>query len=96
MIRYLPNGVPIGVDVPYLTVGTYPVKGAFAVTSKLAAQQGSVRIPVGKNRVATYSSSRPTNVYLAEKGRNYQIEVYDPTPQRAQQLVRSGQIEAVR
>lgn len=96
LIRYLPAGVPVGVKVPYLTVGTYPVKHAFGVTSKLAAQQGSVSIPVGENRVATYSSSRPTNVYLAEKGRDYQIEVYDPTPDRAQQLVRSGQIEPVR
>jgi len=96
VIRYLPDGVPVGVKVPYLTVGTYPLKHAFDVTSKLAAQQGSVPIPVGKNRVATYSTSRPTNVYLAEKGSDYQIEVYDPTPDRAQQLVRSGQIEAIR
>jgi hypothetical protein len=39
--------------------------------------------------------SRPTSVYLAYPGSNYQIEVFDPLPRRALDLVVSGQVKAV-
>jgi hypothetical protein len=39
---------------------------------------------------------RPTSVYLAFPDLDLQIEVYDPKPGRAQQLVASGQIAPVR
>jgi hypothetical protein len=96
LIRYLPNGVPIGSKTPYLTIGTYPVKNAFAVTTGVAKRAGSVSIPVGTDRVAFYSSSKPTNVYFAQRGSDYQIEVYDPVAQEAKQLVASGKIQTVR
>ena len=96
LIRYLPSGVPVGSKTPYLTIGTYPMKNAFAVTSRVANQTGSVPIPVGNDRVAFYSSSKPRNVYFAQRGSDYQIEIYDPVPQEAQQLVASGKIQTVR
>jgi hypothetical protein len=96
LIRYLPNGAPIGSKTPYLTIGTYPMKNAFAVTSGVAKRAGSVSIPAGNDRVAFYSSSKPTNVYFAQRGSDYQIEVYDPVAQEAKQLVASGKIQAVR
>jgi hypothetical protein len=48
-IRYLPAGVPIGSNQPYLTIGTYPVSDAFIVTSRLAAKSGSVPVDIGKD-----------------------------------------------
>ena len=45
--------------------------------------------------IGVYSSSQPTNVYVAYPGSNLQIEVFDPSAKRAQQLVASGQVTPV-
>jgi hypothetical protein len=95
-IRYLPAGVPIGSSQPYLTIGTYPVRHAFIVTSRLAAKSGSVPVDIGKDGVAFSSRKSPESVFLAYRGSGVQIEVYDPTPDRARDLVTSRQVTAVR
>jgi hypothetical protein len=95
-IRYLPGGVPVGSDKQYLTIATYPVKNAFTVTGKLAGKSSSVRIGIGKKGVAFYNRESPTNVLLAHRGSNYQIEVYDPSPGQAQRIVVSHRVSAVR
>jgi hypothetical protein len=69
---------------------------AFAVTSRLARNTDSVKIPVGKGGIAFYSKNRPTSVYLAYPGRNYQIEVYAPRSVDAHQIVATGQVKAVK
>src|SRR5207248_6580298 len=46
-IRYLPGGVTLGSSQPYLTVATYPYKGAYAAPSATAAEPGSVRVNFG-------------------------------------------------
>jgi hypothetical protein len=89
-LRYLPTGVRVGVDKPYLTVGTYPVQNAFSVTRRLAQRPGAVPIDVGSEAVAFYSEAQQTNVYLAYRGVDLQIEVYDPSPERAQDIVASN------
>jgi hypothetical protein len=94
-IRYLPPGVAIGSDAPYLFVGTYPMHDAFDATSRLAQQRGSVKIPVANGGVAYYDTSSPNNIYLAYPGVDAQIEVYDPSAGRAQQVVASGQVQPV-
>lgn len=95
LIRYLPAGTKVGASGTFLTVGTYPMKNAFTITSGLARGSGAVAIPIGHGAVAFYSKKTPTNVYVAYPGSNYQIEVYDPTTRAAQQLVFSGQIVPV-
>ena len=94
-IRYLPRGVAIGTDKPYLTIGTYPVAGAFTVLSTLANRSGSVKLQVGGGAIAFYDASSPTNVYFADPGSSYQVEVYDPSPTEARTLVSSGQVVPV-
>jgi hypothetical protein len=93
-IRYLPKGVKLGSSRPLLTIGTYPVQDAFAVTQNRADKRGSIRIP-SKGAVAFYNTKAPTSVYLAFPGSDFQVEVYDPSPAQARQLVRSGKIVAV-
>ncbi len=95
-IRYLPPGAKLGASTPLLTVGTYPVTGAFAAAQRSAAQPASVRLSARTGGVAFYSKSAPTSVYLAYPGLDYQIEVYDPAPAEARQLVESGRISPVR
>ena len=95
-VRYLPKGVPVGVDkADYTIVGTYPVPNATSVLQGLAEKSGENKLSVPNGGIAVYSSSQPTNVYVAYPGSNLQIEVFDPSAERAQRLVTSGQVEPV-
>jgi hypothetical protein len=93
-VRYLPESVAVGSSTQYLFVATFPMTNAFAATTQVANRSSSVKLPVSKG-VAFYSRSTPKNIYLAFPGSNYQIEVFDPDPQHARQLVAQGQIEPV-
>jgi hypothetical protein len=94
-VRYLPSGVAVGSTKPFLTVATYPVPNAFAATKAAGVGDGAVHIAI-RNGVAFYSRQRPTSVYLAYPGSNYQIEVFDPSPRAAHRIVASGQVQPVR
>jgi hypothetical protein len=95
-IRYLPQGVPVGVDkADYTIVGTYPVPNATAVLQGLAKKSGETKLSAPGGGIAVYSSSQPTNVYIAYPGSNLQIEVFDPSAERARQIVTSGQVVPV-
>ena len=95
-IRYLPNGTAVGSKKQYLTIGTYPAKTAYATARRRARAIGSVRVPLGNRVVAYYRSDTPTNVFLAYPGIDYTVEVYDPSPGRARDLVAAGQVTAAR
>lgn len=94
-VRYLPAGVPVGSPSAYLTVGSYTMPNAFAVTKHVAGAVGSVRVPVGRGGVAFYRRKSPTSVYVAFPASNIQIEVFDPSPLLARRLVSSGAIAQV-
>jgi hypothetical protein len=88
-VRYLPPGVPVGDKQPnFLTVGTYPVPGAYAVAVSAAKASGWHTFALA-NGVAVYSNAKPTSVYVAYKGSNFQIEVYDPSSARARQVAKA-------
>jgi hypothetical protein len=93
-VRYLPKGVSIGSDDPYLTVGTYPLRNAYAVTRTVSRRSTSRVIPMD-GAVAFYGKRSPTHVYVAYPGIDYQIEVYDPSPSKARQVVTSGRLGPV-
>ena len=93
-IRYLPGGVTLGSSQPYLTVATYPYKGAYAATNASASEPGSVQVNVAGG-VAYYTNAKPTSVYVAFKGTDEQIEVFDAVPARARALVAAGKIKPV-
>lgn len=94
-VRYLPAGTKAGARVAALTIGTYPVTNAFSVTQGIATRSGSVQVPVTGGGIAFFNSAAPTSVYLAYPGSNVQIEVYDPRPGGAKQLVTAGAIVPV-
>jgi hypothetical protein len=96
-IRYLPSGVPVGIrQAAYTIVGTYPVTSAYKVLQGLAKKPDESSFSAPAGGFAVYSTSQPNNVYLAYPGSNLQIEVYDPSPQRARELITSGQVAPVR
>jgi hypothetical protein len=61
-VRYLPRSVAAGSPTTVLTVATYPLANALAITSGAARAPGSIRLAVGGGGVAFYSKPRPTNV----------------------------------
>jgi hypothetical protein len=96
-IRYLPDGVRVGDRRPeYLTVGTYPQKGALGILKTTAAKNGVKTIDVGEGALAFVDKKHPTSVYVAYPGSDFQIEVYDPAPGRARRLLTSGQVIPLR
>jgi hypothetical protein len=97
LLRYLPAGTKAGASGAYLTVGTYPMRHAFAITGRLAKQAGNARLLVGGGAIAVTAATGASrkSVYVAYPGVDYQIEVFDPKPGEAQKLVASGQLARV-
>jgi hypothetical protein len=92
-IRYLPRGVAAGdPQARYLTVGTYPVEDAMAATRRSGLAKGAVVRELAGGAVAVYNDNSPTSVFLAFPGIPRQVEVFDPSPEAARNLVNSGRI----
>ena len=94
-LRYLPRGVKAGATADYLTVGTYPFANAFHVVEGLAKNPGSTIVKTTGNAIAFYYRARPTNIYVAFPGSNFEIEIFDPVSGQAKKLVTSGKLIAV-
>lgn len=95
-MRYLPPGTRAGSNITALTVGSYPVKGAFSSVQRLSGQSGFVPVAVTGGAVAAYPKAAPTSVYLAYPGSDAQIEVYSPKHGEAASLVTAGKIVPIR
>ena len=94
-VRYLPPGVAAGDPQAYLTVASYPLRDAFAVTLAAASGPNAERVPVD-GAVAFVNELRPASVFLAYPGSDVQVEVSHPRPGEARALVSSGAIGPVR
>jgi hypothetical protein len=94
-VRYLPRGVAAGDPRAFRTVGTYPFTGAYAATKGVAKERGSVFRNLKGGWLAVYRPSKPTSIYLARAGFDYQLEIFDPSAARARQLVTSGRLRRV-
>lgn len=88
-LRYLPHGVPVGSSTVVRTIGTYPFPGAYSAVHRLSQEADTVWFTVRDGGIGVYRRSRPTNVYLAWPGLDYQVEVFDPQAVRALELARS-------
>ena len=96
-IRYLPRGVKVGDRKGgYLIVGTYPVPNAYKAVQTAARQNGAHTLGLGSRGLAVYNDTSATNIYFAEPGSDYQVEVYEPNAARARALVTSGAIRPIR
>jgi hypothetical protein len=93
-VRYLPHGVALGAAKPYLTVATYPFTGAFTTLSKQAAATGVASARLAHGGLAVLDRAYPKSVHLAFPGLNYQVEVYDPTPGLAMDLLAAGKLSS--
>src|ERR687894_413540 len=79
----------------YLSVATYPQRGAYAALRAAARREGNVSRRTATGALVVYDRARPTNVYFARPKIPVQVEVYDPDPRRARSLVLGGRVREV-
>lgn len=78
-LKYLPGGVGINdTTTPFRTVGTYVQKNAYSVGQYTGSLKGNVGMINPDGNSVFYSDARLTNVYIGIKGKDIQIEVFDP------------------
>ena len=98
-VRYLaPGASPGDRRAGFTTVGTYPLRlSAYEAATGAAKKKGMVSRKSRSGGIAVWNPRRPTSVYLAYPTSNHLlVEVYDPSPQRAQRLALSGEVASVR
>jgi hypothetical protein len=95
-IRYLTHGAAAGDPLPaFLSVGTYPVSDALTLLRAIAHRKGEVTASLRGGGIAVASAKDLTNVYFAEPGKPYLVEVFDPYRGDALKLVISGSVKPV-
>jgi hypothetical protein len=95
-VRYLPKNAKAGASGLYLTVGTYPFRGAAAALRKIAKSDPSLVIKGPNGIVAVVDGKSAKSVHIAYPGSDYQIELFDPSAAGARRLVSSGKVARVR
>jgi hypothetical protein len=96
-VRYLPEDAEVGDPSPdFLTVATYPLENGYARVLAAAEEEGAETEELPDGGLALVDADRPSSVYVAYEGEPYQVEVYDPSPDRALDLVTSGAVQPVR
>jgi hypothetical protein len=96
-VRYLARNAEVGDPKPsYLTVATYPLDNGYARVQAASKRKGAESEELQNGGLALVNRERPSSVYLAYPRGKYQVEVYDPSPDRARDLVFSGAVQPVR
>lgn len=96
-VRYLPKGTEVGDRRPdFLTVATYPQRNGFTAVSEAAKERGTVERELPDGGLAVYNRRRPESVFFSYPRARYQVEVYDPAPGRALELVSSSKVVPIR
>ncbi|MBI3428782.1 MAG: hypothetical protein HY050_01725 [Actinobacteria bacterium] len=96
-VRYLPGGVGLNdTKTLFRAIGTYAQKNAFNISQTAGAADGNVGFISADGNSVFYAKGRPTNVYIGIKGKDIQVEVFDPVVDQALGLVLvRGQISLV-
>jgi hypothetical protein len=97
-VRYLPNGEGANDTAKnYLIVATYRVNAAYDAVRTAGNEQDGIGLLTSDGAAVYYNKNAATNVYLAYPGQDLQIEVFDPTPGKALQLVNTiGLVKPIR
>jgi hypothetical protein len=96
-VRYLTGNAEAGDPKPrYLTVATYALNNGYARVLAASKRKGARSQKLQNGGLALINPGRPSSVYLAYPRGKYQVEVYDPSPARARELVFSGAVQPVR
>jgi hypothetical protein len=71
-------------------VPTYPLENGYARVLAAAEEQRAKTEELPNGGLALVDADRPSSVYLAYEDERYQVEAYDPSPDRALELVTRG------
>ena len=94
-IRYLPSGVAAGSTDQYLTVATYEQQNAYQGLESAAKSPGATWSKLSGGALVVQPGDKPKSAYFAFPQANLLMEVFDPTPGRAYELIRTGVIQPV-
>ncbi len=95
-VRYLTGDAEAGDQrADFLTVSTYAQPNAVAVLRRQSERSGGTLGQAPGNATVYYDRANPRSVYLAYPGSSIEVEVYDPSFERALRLVDSGRVVAV-
>lgn len=95
-VRYLTGGAKPGdKNADFLTVATYNVDNAEAALEEVGGREGRSTFEVPGGGLAVANSAEPERIYFTPAGSDLQVEVFDPEPGRARELVESGQIAPI-
>lgn len=86
-VKYLPGGVGLNDTKTFRAIGTYTQKNAFTVAKNAGTSPGNMSFINADGNAVFYSKGRPTNVYVGIKGKDIQVEVFDPADGQALGLV---------
>ncbi len=97
-VRYLPNGEGANDTAKnYLIVATYRVNAAYDAVKTAGNEQDGIGLMTSDGAAVYYNKNAATNVYMAYPGQDLQIEVFDPSPGKALQLVNTtGLVKPIR
>jgi hypothetical protein len=94
-IRYLPEGEEAESEEQFLTVGSYQQVDAIESIRELGSKPGALLVQIDGGGSAYAEGVDATSAYMAFPGVEAQVEVFDPEPGKALQLIRSGTIVPV-
>jgi hypothetical protein len=95
-IRYLPKDVPVnGEPGRHLVIGTYPYRDALNAL-KASGTGTPITLTSTPPGIAVVDTKTPTNVRVAFKGLDFQIDVYDPKAADALKYATSTDLVPVR
>lgn len=90
-LRYIPAGASSqSGTTTFREVGTFVSADAFNITRNAASLDNGVGFINVDGNAVYYDSRDPTNVYLGVKGKDIQVEVFDPRPDQALAKVMSA------
>lgn len=95
-VLYRPEGTEAGEgSVKVLTIGSYPLPDPAKALEGFAKRQGAVSQEAGDGREVVTSEESPTSAYFTSPDNDLQVEVYDPSPERAMAIALSEQVQPV-
>lgn len=95
-VRYLEEGTEVGEgNASSLTIGSYPQEDPEGELRKVAAGPDAFSRKAEDGRQVVGSEGNPYSVYFASPDNTVQVEVYDPSPDRALDRALSDEVQPV-
>lgn len=93
-VLYQPEGTEAGEgSAKVLTIGSYPLPDPEKALEGYAERPDAIVAKASDGSEVVTSKHAPTSVYLTSPDNSVQVEIYDPSPQRALSLATSGKVE---